>query len=106
MISDRCVFNPEVFLNSVKTEMPLLIKKLPELIVDLEKNMHRFRTPASSPPDNLQTISEMHAEDLLATDNTDFLFNDLHQRMDEALKFHETMTLLLNKVNSRELDLQ
>lgn len=95
-----------MFFNSVKTEIPLLIEVLPELVADLEKNMHRFRTPASSPPDNPQAINEEHAEDLLSTDNTVFLFNDLHQQMSEALKFHEAVNLLLNQVNSRELDLQ
>lgn len=106
MVLDRCVFQPEVFFNFVEKEIPLLIEELPRLIADLEKNMQRFPPPVSSPPDNLQTINARYAEDLLLDDNTDFVFNDLHQRMNKALELHNTVDRLLERVNSQELDLR
>jgi hypothetical protein len=99
------VFKPDEFFESVKTQMPFLIGELHELTADLEKNMNRYRTPLSTPPDNLYTINESYARQLLADKNEDFLLNDFHQRMTKASDASEAMCLLVQRVNSREMNL-
>ncbi|KAF3037620.1 hypothetical protein E8E12_003732 [Didymella heteroderae] len=105
-IPNWSVFTAAGIFDSVKTEMPRLIDELSELVADLEKDMSRFSTPLSTPPDSLHAIYEMHAHELLTDKNEDFLFNDLHQRMLEAFRLSGAIDLFLDRVHSQELDLQ
>jgi hypothetical protein len=103
---DGSAFKPHGFFESVQAEMPQLIGELPQLIADMEQNMHCFRTPLNTPPDNSYATNEAHAQELLTNQDQDFLFNDLHQRMTGLFGASEAIDALLLRVESRELDLR